>query len=175
MPLQLTARKLLLVAVRIGLANVMSLAACCKCDYSWRRPMEGVEGKEWSRNLTQEVLGIFRRFIDENEHMPDSVIVTNAPFMDDDESPMTWGQFRVRFRRAFAFRPYLKLVAQNGKILLPSEQIPTKKVDPEVEKRRFYALQVQMADRYGYKRGWAAHRYREKYGVWPPEEFKLGI
>jgi superfamily II DNA or RNA helicase len=34
-------------------------------------------------------------------------------------------------------------------------------------KARFYGMALNMADRRGYNHGWAAHKFRERYGHWP--------
>jgi DNA repair protein RadD len=33
---------------------------------------------------------------------------------------------------------------------------------------RWYAMLTGIAMERGYKAGWAAHKYREKFGTWPP-------
>lgn len=38
---------------------------------------------------------------------------------------------------------------------------------PASEKRRFYEELLYYADEHGKKRGWAAHTYRSRFGVWP--------
>jgi hypothetical protein len=69
-------------------------------------------------------------------------------------------------------RGHLRLVASHGEIVddyrmeLPPEE------SPETERRRFYALMLQKAADMGYKPGWAAYRYREKFKSWPPNEFR---
>jgi superfamily II DNA or RNA helicase len=35
------------------------------------------------------------------------------------------------------------------------------------EKQIFYSMALWMADERGYSEGWAAHKYRERFGVWP--------
>lgn len=35
------------------------------------------------------------------------------------------------------------------------------------EEQRFYSMALWMADERGYSEGWAAHKYRERFGVWP--------
>lgn len=40
--------------------------------------------------------------------------------------------------------------------------VPTK-----AEKQSFYSMALWMAGQRGYRRGWAANKYREKFGVWP--------
>lgn len=42
-----------------------------------------------------------------------------------------------------------------------------KKEPTKEEKKRFYSMALWLADRRGYKRGWAANLYRKKMGVWP--------
>jgi DNA repair protein RadD len=37
-----------------------------------------------------------------------------------------------------------------------------------VERRRFHAMLVWIAEAKGFRPGWAAHKYREKFGEWPP-------
>jgi len=47
---------------------------------------------------------------------------------------------------------------------------------PESEdvRRKFYVEQLVIANERGYSTGWAAHRYRDRYGGWPPREFGPG-
>lgn len=46
------------------------------------------------------------------------------------------------------------------------QAIKPKKVSM-VEKRRWYGMLLGYAKQKGYKSGWAAHKYRERYSVWP--------
>jgi superfamily II DNA or RNA helicase len=47
-------------------------------------------------------------------------------------------------------------------------QITGKKAKPtKEEKQAFYSMALWMADERKYKKGWAANKYREKFGVWP--------
>ena len=36
-----------------------------------------------------------------------------------------------------------------------------------VDQRRFYSQLLYIAAERGYQRGWAGHKFREKFGVWP--------
>lgn len=45
----------------------------------------------------------------------------------------------------------------------PKRNVPT----PD-EKRRFWAQLAWIGDERGYKPGWAAHKFKEKFGHWPP-------
>src|SRR5712672_628554 len=41
-------------------------------------------------------------------------------------------------------------------------------VAPQVlDQRRFYGQLLCIANERGYQRGWAAHKFREKFGAWP--------
>jgi len=44
---------------------------------------------------------------------------------------------------------------------------PEKKAATHEEKQSFYSQLVQYANNKGYSPGWAAHKYREKFDVWP--------
>ena len=39
------------------------------------------------------------------------------------------------------------------------------------EKRDYYDQLCELARQYNYKPGWAAHRFKEKYGHWPPKSY----
>jgi DNA repair protein RadD len=39
------------------------------------------------------------------------------------------------------------------------------------ERTRFYAMLIYIAGERGYARGWAAHKYRERFGDWPASRF----
>lgn len=43
------------------------------------------------------------------------------------------------------------------------------------ERRRFYGMLLWVADEKGYQPGWAVHKYREKYGDWPPSRHVTAI
>jgi superfamily II DNA or RNA helicase len=45
------------------------------------------------------------------------------------------------------------------------------KVYSEVERRNFHAQLLGYAEEKGHKAGWVAHKYRSKFGVWPPREW----
>jgi len=38
----------------------------------------------------------------------------------------------------------------------------------DTERRRVHRQLISIAETRGYKRGWAAHKFREKFGEWPP-------
>jgi len=38
----------------------------------------------------------------------------------------------------------------------------------QADRQRFHAMLIYIADERGYARGWAAHKFREKFGDWPP-------
>jgi hypothetical protein len=61
-------------------------------------------------------------------------------------------------------RPQL-IVCQEGDLALVQNRKPGK---PEIDAREFYAMLMAIALEHGYKPGWAAHKYREKFGCWPP-------
>jgi hypothetical protein len=39
--------------------------------------------------------------------------------------------------------------------------------DP-ADRERWYGMLISVANERGYKPGWAKHKYREKFGTWPP-------
>jgi hypothetical protein len=41
----------------------------------------------------------------------------------------------------------------------------------EFERRRFYAMRRWIAGERGYQRGWASHKFREKFGSWPASKY----
>jgi hypothetical protein len=43
-------------------------------------------------------------------------------------------------------------------------KLPQRSGDDEL---RFYRQLLYIAEERGYQRGWAAHKYREKFGAWP--------
>ena len=100
-------------------------------------------------------------------------------------APLTpWEQARLaeklnRLRaRTFpkpAQRGHLRLVASNGVVLDEPWMQQTPEESPETERRRFYALMLQKAADMGYKPGWAAHRFKDKFGTWPPKEFRSKV
>lgn len=47
------------------------------------------------------------------------------------------------------------------------ELTPARAKADKSEKQRFYSMALWMADQRGYKRGWAANKYRERFDVWP--------
>lgn len=51
--------------------------------------------------------------------------------------------------------------------LVPAAKQKLNRKTPPEEKAKFYAGLLGYAERKGYKRGWAANQYREKFGVWP--------
>ena len=53
----------------------------------------------------------------------------------------------------------LGLVDRGGAVTRPTH-------GPE-DQRRFYRGLLYIANERGYQRGWAAHKYREKFGAWP--------
>lgn len=57
-------------------------------------------------------------------------------------------------------KPQIEHVA--GELVAVGSGVPTME-----EKRLFYAELMTLAEIRGYKGGWAAHKYREKFGVWP--------
>jgi superfamily II DNA or RNA helicase len=40
-----------------------------------------------------------------------------------------------------------------------------------VDQRRFYAMLLYIASERGYQRGWAGHKFKEKFGAWPSWRF----
>src|SRR4029077_20890620 len=41
----------------------------------------------------------------------------------------------------------------------------------QLDQRRFYGQLLYIADERGYKPGWAAHKFKEKFGAWPSWRF----
>ena len=39
------------------------------------------------------------------------------------------------------------------------------------DRTRFYSMLIYIADERGYARGWASHKFREKFGAWPASRF----
>jgi DNA repair protein RadD len=42
------------------------------------------------------------------------------------------------------------------------------KIYDSADRDRWHAMLMQVAIERGYKPGWAAHKYKEKFGTWPP-------
>jgi hypothetical protein len=42
------------------------------------------------------------------------------------------------------------------------------KVYDPVERAHWHAMLTFVANEHNYKPGWAAHKYKEKFGIWPP-------
>jgi len=81
-------------------------------------------------------------------------------------------RIRARMTSPPCQRLHLRLVASHGVILDNAWlQLPPE-ASPETERRRFYALMLQKAADMGYKPGWAAYRFRDKFGSWPPNDFR---
>jgi hypothetical protein len=73
-------------------------------------------------------------------------------------------------------RSHLRLVARDGKIIStppPPPPPPLRETATEEKKRADYVKFYMQAAEWGYKPGWAAYRYKDKYGEWPPAEFKM--
>jgi hypothetical protein len=77
---------------------------------------------------------------------------------------------------ALVRRNRLRLVAKDGEIIAKAPPAPTPPPPPvvisEETKRHDYTKFVIRAAELGYKPGWAAYRYKDKYGEWPPAEFR---
>lgn len=76
-----------------------------------------------------------------------------------------------------------KLETAKGELTLYKPK--NKKVEKQytmLEKQRFYSMLIFHAQKKGYQDGWVAHKYREKFGVWPkglertrlPPDFEFG-
>lgn len=59
-----------------------------------------------------------------------------------------------------------KIETQDGKLVELGQQLASKDHSP-ARKMQFYFELCGFADAKGYNAGWAAHKYREKYGDWP--------
>lgn len=55
---------------------------------------------------------------------------------------------------------------QNEVEVEAGELVKVKKADKGT-KQRWYSMLLHVAEKRGYATGWAAHKYREKFGVWP--------
>lgn len=58
-------------------------------------------------------------------------------------------------------------IHHDGSMLVELEGNRANKKTPIEVKERFYSDLNLMVDRRGYKEGWANHKYRERFGVWP--------
>jgi len=47
------------------------------------------------------------------------------------------------------------------------ELTPKKRAATQAEKQLFYSMALHMAKSRGYSDGWAGHKYRDRFGVWP--------
>lgn len=64
-------------------------------------------------------------------------------------------------------KPVAGVETVDGELIeLTPKQAKSEKASRE-EKQRFYGMALWMAQERGYKRGWAANKYREKFDVWP--------
>jgi hypothetical protein len=50
---------------------------------------------------------------------------------------------------------------------MPGEMEELKGAPTRDTKQSWYSQLRTMADNHGYSSGWVAHKYREKFGVWP--------
>ena len=57
--------------------------------------------------------------------------------------------------------------ARGELIELPGSKKPAKKQATKEEKQRWWSMFMTYGMEKGYKSGWAAHKYKEKFGVWP--------
>ncbi len=57
----------------------------------------------------------------------------------------------------------------NGVVVLPGElqEIAKRERVATADKQKFYSELLNICESRGYKSGWAANKYREKFGVWP--------
>ena len=78
-----------------------------------------------------------------------------------------------------AARP-LRLVASNGQIVgtppppppRPEREVRNETASEETKRNDYVKLYMKAAE-WGYKPGWADHKYKEKYGEWPPKDFRM--
>ena len=54
-------------------------------------------------------------------------------------------------------------VSSTSKFVAPRPRYTT-----QTERERWHAMLMHVAMERGYKPGWAAHKYKEKFGTWPP-------
>ena len=62
------------------------------------------------------------------------------------------------------------IVHEEGQLVLlgsESQRTKTKKAKSEFDPQEFYSGFLGIAKQRGYSDGWAAHAYKEKFGVWP--------
>lgn len=57
-----------------------------------------------------------------------------------------------------------KIACEDGDLV---ELTPKRKVATREDKQRWYSMLLHIADERGYSGGWVAHKFREKFGVWP--------
>jgi DNA repair protein RadD len=65
-------------------------------------------------------------------------------------------------------RPPQSIVFRDGDLAAVDRRDRTAKVGANPDERiRWHAMLMHIATMRGYKSGWAAHKYREKFGTWP--------
>ncbi len=65
---------------------------------------------------------------------------------------------------AFTPKPVCQVITADGDLV----ELTSAGVSPEADRRIFYAELRQLAADRGMKQGWAAHKFREKFGTFPP-------
>lgn len=60
-----------------------------------------------------------------------------------------------------------KLDAAKGELTLYKPPKQKKQPASKMEKQRFWSMLLWRIQKKGYQRGWASHKYKEKFGVWP--------
>ena len=66
--------------------------------------------------------------------------------------------------------PRPRVIKEQDGIAIPIEQL----ADESARRKRYLDEQLLLAESTGRKRGWAAYRYKEKFGEWPPQHFWSG-
>jgi DNA repair protein RadD len=72
----------------------------------------------------------------------------------------------------FVPEPQCKVVNREGELV---EFVARQQAKPtsNADQIQFYRELKLYAERRGYKSGWVAHKYKEKFGHWPPREFEI--
>jgi len=60
-----------------------------------------------------------------------------------------------------------KLEVAQGELTLYKPKKAPKQPASKLEKQRFWSMLLWRAEKKSYQRGWASHKYKEKFGVWP--------
>jgi hypothetical protein len=64
-----------------------------------------------------------------------------------------------------------KVEVQDGELVELGQKLKKQKASNE-DKQRWYSMMLGYADQRGHNPGWAFHKYREKFGVKPGNQFR---